>query len=166
MISNYKFLTFLVQELLSFQSETMFSKISKSKILTHPKCFRGTLGPPNFDTKNVHDISLCKKNLGPLSQMVSKWEPLELHIFQGRGGGHQYLIIGHGQICNWSKTLIFKIFYEIIQIIKNEHPHFHHHQPQKKYKPPPLPAPSHHPNWPTTIDQPKHIDINPNSLPL
>jgi len=74
---------FIGSKVTSFQSETIFPKKSKSKILTPAKFFWGTLGPPNFDTKNVHGISLCKKNLEFLSQTVSKWEPLELHICQG-----------------------------------------------------------------------------------
>ena len=52
---------FIGSKVISFQSETIFSKISKSKILTPYKIFWGTLGPPNFDTKNFHGISLCKK---------------------------------------------------------------------------------------------------------
>ena len=82
-ILSYKFLTLLVQKLQAFKVRPFFPKFQNPKFWPPTKIFWGTLGPPNFDTKNFHGMSLCKKNLGSLSQTVSKWEPLELHIFQG-----------------------------------------------------------------------------------
>ena len=76
---------FIGSKVISFQSETIFSKISKSKILTPHKIFWGTLGPPNFDTKNVHGISLCKKNWDPISNGVQMGASPTAH-FSGEGG--------------------------------------------------------------------------------